>query len=94
MIVPMVLEIWMSISPQESVDDRGANQYPELGEGLALKIQRELEYFTRRHPNVIPRRLFLFNHPFEEGAAERYPQGACHPQLAGGQTLISGGLSS
>eukprot|EP01038_Epipyxis_sp_PR26KG_P004766 gene4766-6686_t len=42
----------------------GLINYPELGE-MADKIEEELDYFTRRHPNVVLRRLFVFNFSFD-----------------------------
>ena len=44
----------------------GIINYPELGANPAEKIQQELDYFTRRHPYVVLRRLFLFNYAFPE----------------------------
>ena len=42
----------------------GLINYPELGVNPMAKIASELDYFTRRHPNVLLRRLFLFNYSF------------------------------
>lgn len=42
----------------------GLINYPELGEA-ADKIEEELDYFSRRHPNIILRRLFVFNFAFD-----------------------------
>ena len=53
----------------------GLINYTEIASpDAAAKIQEELEYFTRRHPNVVLRRLFLFNYPFEGGNSDPYKE--------------------
>eukprot|EP01041_Mallomonas_annulata_P002057 gene2057-4019_t len=44
----------------------GLINYPELGNS-ASRIEDDLEFFCRRFPNVILRRLFVFNFSFDEG---------------------------
>ena len=48
----------------------GLINYPELGENPMETISRELDYFTKRLPNVVLRRLFLFNYPFNSASKQ------------------------
>lgn len=43
----------------------GLINYPELGRSID-KIEEELDYFSRRHPYVVLRRIFVFNYTFDQ----------------------------
>ena len=43
----------------------GLINYPELGRSVD-KIEEELDYFSRRHPYVVLRRIFVFNYTFDQ----------------------------
>jgi hypothetical protein len=50
----------------------GLINYPELGESIT-RIDEELRDFTRRHPYIILKRIFVFNYPFDSTAPPPSP---------------------
>ena len=48
----------------------GLINYPELADSAA-KVEEELEYFSRRHPNIILRRIFVFNYFLDDPSQQK-----------------------